>query len=336
MRKNRTMRQNERIVLPALPEKWTDLSTKELEGVAKLDVLRAMELRTSAEGAADRRFKLRCFLLFLNLKTARKAVKGEDGEWRYLFRRKGLRYLTELIPLRAWQVNQWIDDKLKFLDNPYKLYSSPYPKVRLWGGLVCMKGPADLMGDVTFQQYLTAQNIVDAYWNTVNLIQTLEREGTEKAIREQVKRMRKLKRRFLAAMCCRPVKETGEIREGRYVRSKKRTVYAYSEGQHVRNEKFFRGVEDRMFPVMLQFFQSVQEYYASIYPDLYTGHRSGKKSYSQLKVEVEMVNNVMKYQGFSDYDAVYDAEAVRILGIMNAMNMEAKEIEKINKRMKAK
>lgn len=40
----------------------------------------------------------------------------------------------------------------------------------------------------------------------------------------------------------------------------------------------------------------------------------------------------MKYQGFSDYDAVYDSEAVRILGIMNAMAKEAKEIEKMNQK----
>ena len=87
-----------------------------------------------------------------------------------------------------------------------------------------------------------------------------------------------------------------------------------------------------MFPVMVQYFQSVQESYARMYPELFTpnGKKNGRQN--PIKIEVEMINNIMKYQGFSDYDAVYDSEAVRILGIMNAMAKEAKEIEKMNQK----
>ena len=73
-----------------------------------------------------------------------------------------------------------------------------------------------------------------------------------------------------------------------------------------------------------------------MYPELFTpnGKKPGRQN--PIKIEVEMVNNVMKYQGFDDYDAVYDSEAVRILGIMNAMAKEAKEIKEMNQRYKAK
>lgn len=330
-------RPKKQINLPALPDSWNRLSSRELEEVNRLMAVRNAELGYREEQAADRRFKLRCFLLFLRLKVARNAVKDEKGEWCFLFRRKGVLRFREAIPMRAWQVNQWIDDRLGFLDRPYGRLVSPYTFVRFRLGTVRMKAPDDLLGDVTFHQYLTAQNALDACWETEEVIRQLAaRGGTRKALREQEKKAERLRCRFLAALFTRPARETGEIREGRYVRSRKRTVWAYSDGQAERNAKYFRRAEKRMFPVMAQFFQSVQEYYAGIYPDLYTGKKSGKKAYSQLKVEVEMVNSIMKWQGFADYDAVYDAEAVRILGLMNAMSKEAKEIEKMNERMRNK
>lgn len=325
------------INLPALPDNWNRLSSYELEEVNRLMQQRNAELRFCEQQVADRRFKLRCFMLFLRLKAVRRAVKDDSGEWCFLFRRKGFRHIAERIPMRAWQVNQWIDQCLGFLDYPNSRYVSPYTFVRFRMGTAVFKAPDDLMGDVTFQQYLTAQNTLDAYWDTVQTISLMEDSGgSRKGLDVQRKRAKDLRCRFLAALFNRPVKETGEIREGRYVRRSNRTVWAYADGQVERNARYFRRSENRMFPVMAQFFQSVQEYYAGMYPDLYTSRKAGGQKRSQLKVEVELVNNVMKYQGFSDYDSVYDSEAVRILGIMNAMSKEAKEIEKMNNRMKSK
>lgn len=330
-------RPNRQINLPALPDNWNRLSSRELEEVNRLMRMRDAELAFRDEQAADRRFKLRCFLFFLRLKVLKSAVKDAEGEWCFLFRRRGIRRIMEKIPMRAWQVSQWIDAKLGFLDNPYGRLVSPYTYVRFRFGTVRMKAPEDLMGNVTFHQYLTAQNLLSACWETAEVLRQLSSKGgSRRAVREQRERLESLQCRFLAALFNRAVKETGEIREGRYVRSRRRTVWAYSDGQAERNAKWFRRASGRMFPVMAQYFQSVQEYYAGIYPDLYTGKKSGKKTYSQLKVEVEMVNSVMKWQGLSDYDAVYDAEAVRILGVMNAMSHEAKEIEKMNQRMRKK
>ena len=86
------------INLPALPDNWNRLSSYELEEVNRLMQQRNAELRFCEQQVADRRFKLRCFMLFLRLKAVRRAVKDDSGEWCFLFRRKGFRHIAKLLP----------------------------------------------------------------------------------------------------------------------------------------------------------------------------------------------------------------------------------------------
>lgn len=324
---------NYQIYLPELPENWNRLSARELEEVNRLYQRRDAMAAEVGEEQADRLFKLKCFMLFLGLKIVRRTVSDEEGETVFLFRRKGWRHRFELIPMRAWQIDQWIDQKLRFLDQPFNRTVTPYGIIRLRMGTLRLKAPKDVMSDVSFGQYQSAQNLLIMYWDAQKVLQTLlRRKSSRAAIRMQLRRMKQARCQFLATLFNESVKETGEIREGRYIRKYNRKVWAFYSGQIRKNARWFRPVETRMFPVMVQYFQSVQESYARMYPELFTP--SGKKngSHNPIKIEVEMVNNIMKYQGFDDYDAVYDSEAVRILGIMNAMAKEAKEIEKMNQK----
>lgn len=322
--------------LPPLPDKWNRLSVYELEEVNRL-YQQKEAMVSSGEEQADRIFKLKCFMLFLGLKIVRRTVTDEHGETVFLFRRKGLLHRFELIPMRSWQVDQWIDQKLGFLDNPFGRTVTPYGIIRLRFGTLRLKAPKDAMSDVSFGQYQSAQNLLIMFWDSQKLLQELlSRGSSRKAIRAQLRRIKQIRCQFMATLFNESVKETGEIREGRYMRKYKRRVWSFYSGQIRKNARWFRPVESRMFPVMVQYFQSVQEFYARMYPELFTP--SGKKnaSHNPVKIEVEMVNNIMKYQGFDDYDAVYDSEAVRILGIMNSMAKEAKEIEKMNQKYKSK
>jgi hypothetical protein len=324
---------NYQIHLPALPDSWNRLSTEELEEVNRLYKRKEAMAAEGDEERADRLFKLKCFMLFLGLKIVRRTVTDENGETVFLFRRKGIRHLFERIPMRAWQVDQWIDQKLGFLDNPFARTVTPYGIIRLRMGTLRLKAPKDVMSDVSFAQYQSAQNLLIMYWDAQKVLQTLvRRKSTHAAIRMQLRRMKQARCRFLATLFNESVRETGEIREGRYLRKCKRRVWSFNSGQIQKNARWFSMVEARMFPVMVQYFQSVQEAYARMYPELFTpnGKKNGRQN--PIKIEVEMINNIMKYQGFSDYDAVYDSEAVRILGIMNAMAKEAKEIEKMNQK----
>lgn len=324
-----------KIQLPALPKSWNHLSTREMEQVNLLMRRKQQMLRyaDSDTDASDRHFKLQCFLLFSGLKIVRRAVKDDKGEFVYLLRRRELKYLFERIPMRSWQINQWIDGCLGFLDDPHKRTTCPYTYIRLRGKK--FKAPSDLMTNLTYHQYSTAQTLLTGYWNTLKLIDTLiERNASRSAIHLQMAKVRSYQCQFLSALFNPSYIEKETVKEGKTIQVNRR-VWLYDSSQTKENEHLFRSVSDRMFPVMLQFFQSVQTYFSYIFPDLFTTGK-GVEGKDILKIEVETVNAVMKYQGFKDYNEVYDSESVRILGVLNTMSKDAKQIEEMNRKMKSK
>ena len=91
-----------------------------------------------------------------------------------------------------------------------------------------------------------------------------------------------------------------------------------------------------MFPVMELFFQSGQEAYSRLFPDLYTPSGKGKKVTNPIVQEVSMVNSIQKEQGYSSTEEIYRSLAVQILEVMDSMCKKAKEIERMNQRMSKK
>lgn len=326
-----------RINLPSLPASWNDIPVPQLEEILRLMAKRHTEGIIRGEEAADRLYRLRVFLCLLGIRIAGRTVTDESGETVFIFRRKGIRHIFERIPMRAWQVNQWIDSRLKFLDRPTALLKSPYPFVTLRRGRLKLKGPANMMGDVTFQQYLVAQNTLNSYWNQLKHIEeAIHNKSGRKTLKQLTKRATELRCSFLATMFCPSAMETGRIQDGRYIRTPERIIWSFSTSQTDDNAHHFRKVQERMFPVMELFFQSVQEAYSRLYPDLYTPSGKGKKVTNPIVQEVGMVNSIMKEQGFTSPEAVYSCEAVRILEIMDSMCKKAKEIDRMNQRMNLK
>lgn len=326
-----------RITLPSFPNQWNDIPTDKLEEILRLMAMRQGEIVTKGEEVADRLYRLRVLLCLLDMKIVRRTVSDEDGETVFIFRRKEIRHIFERIPMRVWQINQWIDSRLKFLDRPTALLKSPYPYVSLRRGKLKLKGPANMMGDVTFQQYLVAQNTLTSYWNTIkNMEEAIRTKAGRKTQRQLLKRASELRCRFLATLFCSSAIETGKIQDGRFIRTPKRKIWAFSMNQTEDNARYFRKVEERMFPVMELFFQSVQEAYSRLFPDLYTPSGKGKKVTNPIVQEVSMVNSIMKEQGYVSPEDVYRSLAVQILEVMNSMCKKAKEIERMNQRMSKK
>ena len=322
-----------KIHLPALPKSWNHLSTEELEEVNHLMRRKQQALQTTDSDTVDRRFKLQCFLYLTGLKLLKRTAMDDKDEVVYLLRRRGITHLFERIPMRSWQVSQWIDSGLSFLDDSQKRTMSPYQFVRVRGKK--FKAPADLLTDLTYQQYSSAQTLLSGYWNTVKLIDTLiERNASRAAIREQLKKIHEYQCKFLAALFTPSYIEKEAVKEGKTIKVHRR-VWIYDQSQINENAWRFRKVSSRMFPVMLQFFQSVQLYFSYIFPDLFTTDK-GAGSKDMLTIEVETVNAVMKYQGFKDYKEVYESDSVRILGVLNTMSKDAKQIEEMNRKMKSK
>lgn len=91
-----------------------------------------------------------------------------------------------------------------------------------------------------------------------------------------------------------------------------------------------------LFHICFQVWQTaVANFYPSVFPLLFGGGKSDPL-HTALTGETDTINAVMKYQGYSSPEQVYNTELPIILGTLNAMSKEAKEIEKMNARIKKK
>lgn len=92
-----------------------------------------------------------------------------------------------------------------------------------------------------------------------------------------------------------------------------------------------------LFNLCFQVYHTAVLYYERVYPLLFVG--SGKNSdplEDALTGEIGTLNSIMKYQGYTSPQEVYDTNLPIILSTLNTMAKEAKEIERINAKMKKK
>lgn len=89
-----------------------------------------------------------------------------------------------------------------------------------------------------------------------------------------------------------------------------------------------------LFHICFQTYQTAISYYAASYPLLFEGSDKKDPLRDALTGEVGTINTIMKYAGYSEQQQVYDSNLPFVLDILNTMTKEAKEIEKMNARIK--
>lgn len=101
-----------------------------------------------------------------------------------------------------------------------------------------------------------------------------------------------------------------------------------------------RQLEDRhcqcLYHVCLQTYQTALTYYSAVYPLLFSGGGKSDPLSDALTGEVGTINTVMKYAGYSEQQQVYDSNLPFVFDILNTMTKEAKEIERMNARIRKK
>ncbi len=91
-----------------------------------------------------------------------------------------------------------------------------------------------------------------------------------------------------------------------------------------------------LFHICLQCYQTALTYYAIAYPLLFSGESKSSQVRDALQGEVGTINTIMKYAGYAEQQQVYDSNLPFVLDILNTMTKEAKEIEKMNAKIKKK
>lgn len=101
--------------------------------------------------------------------------------------------------------------------------------------------------------------------------------------------------------------------------------------------RFWRKHEDgTLFHICFQSYQTALTYYAATYPLLFSGDDKKDAMRDALSGEVGTINTIMKYAGYAEQQQVYDSNLPFVLDILNTMTKEAKEIERMNSRIKKK
>ena len=89
-----------------------------------------------------------------------------------------------------------------------------------------------------------------------------------------------------------------------------------------------------LFHICFQAYHTAILSYERIYPLLFSDGGKSDTLRTAISGESGTLNAVMKYQGYSDPQQVYDANLPIILDTLNTMAREAKEIEKMNAKIK--
>lgn len=91
-----------------------------------------------------------------------------------------------------------------------------------------------------------------------------------------------------------------------------------------------------LFHVCFQTYQTAVQYYAKVYPLLFSEKGKNDPLRDALTGEVGTINTIMKYAGYAEQQQVYDSNIPFVLDILNNMTKDAREIEKMNARIKRK
>ena len=91
---------------------------------------------------------------------------------------------------------------------------------------------------------------------------------------------------------------------------------------------------ETLFHICFQAYQTAMSYYAASYPLLFQSDGKSDPLRDALTGEVGTVNTIMKYAGYAEQQQVYDSNLPFVLDILNTMTKEAKEIERMNAKIK--
>ena len=180
--------------------------------------------------------------------------------------------------------------------------------------------PQPACGNMTWQQYRTLQMLVPSLFG----------EGNNEEQAQEVQAQ------FLAH-CLVPRSFALLDMTGGSIRFRPHWEYCYNSEQADGMVKWWKKhLEPVVFHICFQCYQTAVQYYSRAYPLLFSGEGKKDTMRDALQGEAGTINSIMKYAGYSEQQQVYDSNIPFVLDILNTMAKEAKEIEKMNAKIKKK
>lgn len=286
------MKRVERIDL-RMPKGWGDMTVEELEMVASVLV----ESAAMRPALTPKQVKVRLFLALTGLEVIETANPAKPVEEQYLVVcRKG--HVERLI-LYLWQMHYWMNENMRWLDQPSTLILFPYKEYIkwTWKGRHKYEGPSSLMQNFQWRQYRIVGEYMSYFINESNrLVKMQESEGvSEKDIRRQLHAVSRAKALLLATLFNRKVKfvdaDTKLIRR----------EYVYVSNQSIRNWRDFEDFDDVKFQVILFWWTGTMNWLQKKYPKVFKSSNPKKNVIANpLELYTRQTATMEKYLGINE------------------------------------
>lgn len=286
------MKRVERIDL-RMPKGWGDMTVEEMEMVASVLV----ESAARRPALTPKQVKVRLFLALTGLEVIETANPAKPVEEQYLVvSRKG--HVERLI-LYLWQMHYWMNENMRWLDQPSTLILFPYKEYIkwTWKGRHKYEGPSSLMQNFQWRQYRIVGEYMSYFINESNrLVKMQESEGvSEKDIRRQLHAVSRAKALLLATLFNRKVKfvdaDTKLIRR----------EYVYVSNQSIRNWRDFEDFDDVKFQVILFWWTGTMNWLQKKYPKVFKSSNPKKNVIANpLELYTRQTATMEKYLGINE------------------------------------
>ena len=239
-----------------MPRDWNAMTVTELETVARVLI------NATASGRDAQAVKVELFLALTGLIVIEGVNPAKPVEEQYIVvARTGH---AERLNLYLWQIDYWMREQMKWIDQPSTLITCPYKEYVVWSwrGRHKYEGPATLMQNFQWRQYRLAGEYYSYFIMESNrLVEMQKREGVSEAdLKRQAHAVARAKGMFLATLFCRKVK---------FVDTETRLVkrdYAYVSWQSMKNWRDFASFPDVKFQVVLFWWSGTMKWLEKKYP----------------------------------------------------------------------
>ncbi len=314
--------------LPDLPHNWDALTPGQMVGLNRI----RLEHGHSKEAYL---FHVFCFLMDMELESSSTA---DDGETRYIFRKKGI---NEDIPLTAWEVQFFISGKLKWVTEECTRLVDVFPTLILRGKT--FRSPGYAMTGMTYQQYKKAQDHI-VYYNrlTKQLLDMIPKVQSGKLKPEEVQRKMEERKqtvgRFLATVYTPETLVTQRVVDGQtVVCDPPEKASVFSPKQIELYGPWFEDIPGAEAEAVMQLFAGVMRNYRKMFPLLFSDKEDGKtQSMNFIQIESSTMNALQSKLNFNNYQTIYDSNAPFILDKLHSIIKEGKALEEQHRKLKTK
>lgn len=317
-----------------LPRKWDALTTKQMEIVADC-VLRA--IRQSGPGQYNPlRVKTDIFLRLTGLKVVDVCPYGTFPEEAYFvavqrpssWYRKVASFFPgkrHNIPFRIyyWQINQWMEECMSWIESPSGRTVFPYPRYRKKGKT--FRGPSTLMQNFTWNQYRIVCDYMDYYVSISNsFVIYARRKDADPKILHRIEKKSKHARNLLLASLF-----NEEVSISNNVTGRMEKDAPYQHGQAEKNSQYFSGFTDMQMQVVLFWWSGIMGYLKREYSRVFKeGSPSKQQQVNPFKVYTRIIANLEKYLNGMNEKKINEEIYTAVLTHLNDMMIEQERMEK--------